>query len=161
VGDGVTAADQSRRQKREYAHCAAARRQGARVERFARSEIYARDGGVCGICGRHVPAPDSSLDHVVPISRGGIHTPANVRLAHFDCNAQRGNWNFCDTRMTRYRTDIPCAREGWSFREREFRRQVAEDLEALRARCGYEEWADVRRWLGPDREWLSAPVALV
>lgn len=68
------------------------------VETFDRREIYARDRWVCGICGRKVdwrlayPHPQSaSLDHIVPVSKGGDHTRANTRLAHFGCNSARGN----------------------------------------------------------------------
>jgi hypothetical protein len=62
------------------------------------SEIYERDGWRCGVCGKRVdkklrwPHPKSAtLDHVVPISQGGSHEPANVRLAHALCNTARGN----------------------------------------------------------------------
>ena len=32
-----------------------------------------------------------SLDHVVPLSLSGAHTPENVRLAHVRCNTAKGN----------------------------------------------------------------------
>lgn len=63
------------------------------VERFSVAEIYARDKWRCGICCKFVdrdlkyPDPQSpSLDHVVPLARGGAHTRANVQLAHLRCN---------------------------------------------------------------------------
>lgn len=31
-----------------------------------------------------------SLDHVVPLSQGGAHDPANVQLAHLTCNVRKG-----------------------------------------------------------------------
>jgi 5-methylcytosine-specific restriction endonuclease McrA len=30
-----------------------------------------------------------TLDHLVPVSAGGVHTRANVATAHFRCNIQR------------------------------------------------------------------------
>lgn len=61
-------------------------------------EIADRDGGTCHICKAAVdmaarwPDPlSASLDHVVPLSRGGIHDPSNVRLAHLSCNVAKGN----------------------------------------------------------------------
>lgn len=59
--------------------------------------IADRDGWRCHLCGGRVltkpwPNPKSaSLDHVVPISAGGAHDPANVRLAHLSCNVAKGN----------------------------------------------------------------------
>jgi 5-methylcytosine-specific restriction endonuclease McrA len=56
-------------------------------------------GRVCWICGHGIdlslPArhPRSwSLDHVVPLDRGGdALDPANARPAHYGCNSGRGN----------------------------------------------------------------------
>lgn len=62
------------------------------------SEIAQRDGWRCGICHRRVEAkavyPDpgsASLDHILPLSRGGTHEPSNVQLAHLRCNVAKGN----------------------------------------------------------------------
>lgn len=70
-----------------------ARKAGANCESFRTLDIYERDGWICGICEKPVdrelryPDPKSaSLDHVVPLSLGGDHTRANVRLAHLKCN---------------------------------------------------------------------------
>ena len=60
--------------------------------------LYKRDHGICWICGQPVDIEaDSndnnypSIDHVVPISKGGKDTWDNVRLAHRICNSKRGN----------------------------------------------------------------------
>ena len=62
------------------------------------AKIAERDGWKCGICGKHVrgsltyPHPLSkSLDHVIPLSRGGAHSPENAQLAHLRCNVRKGN----------------------------------------------------------------------
>ena len=36
-----------------------------------RRDIYIRDKGTCGICGRFVPPDSFTVDHIVPISKGG------------------------------------------------------------------------------------------
>lgn len=61
-------------------------------------EVFERDGWMCGICsepvdaGRRYPDPQSaSLDHVVPLSRGGGHILSNVQCAHLFCNLSKGN----------------------------------------------------------------------
>lgn len=65
-------------------------------ERFTRAEIFERDGWRCGICGKKVPrqtkwpAPQAAtLDHIVPLAKGGKHVRANVQLAHMLCNSAR------------------------------------------------------------------------
>lgn len=52
--------------------------------------VAERDGWRCGICRGRVTRATWSLDHVVPISKGGAHTYANVTLAHLECNTKRG-----------------------------------------------------------------------
>lgn len=56
-----------------------------------------RDGGVCQICGKptngdditngHIGRMYPTLDHIIPLSKGGSHTWDNVQLAHMCCNA--------------------------------------------------------------------------
>lgn len=68
-----------------------ARRRGARTtERFLDIEIYRRDHWRCGICHRRVRRADATLDHRVPVSKGGKHTRANVQCAHRRCNSRKG-----------------------------------------------------------------------
>jgi len=74
---------------------------GWRDERFAqmpareRARLYAqlvweRDQGLCGICGEAVPLGlTMQVDHVVPLSAGGLDTPDNVRASHARCNMTR------------------------------------------------------------------------
>lgn len=65
-------------------------------------KLYARDNGVCWLCGGMCDYEDytrdekgsfivgknyPSIDHVYPLSKGGKHTWDNVRLAHFYCNS--------------------------------------------------------------------------
>ena len=49
---------------------------------LTRRAVFARDGGRCQYCS----APATSLDHVVPRSRGGPHTWENVVSACARCN---------------------------------------------------------------------------
>lgn len=52
--------------------------------------VAARDGWRCGICTKRVTRETWSLDHIVPLSKGGHHTYGNVVLAHRSCNSKRG-----------------------------------------------------------------------
>lgn len=70
---------------------------GVLYEDFDKYEVYARDGWICGICSEPVdhnlgyPDPESvSLDHIIPLSRGGGHTASNTQCSHLSCNVRKG-----------------------------------------------------------------------
>ena len=60
-------------------------------EPIDRVGLYQRDRGMCGICRKRVARSQMSIDHIVPISRGGTHTWDNVQLAHTECNRRRND----------------------------------------------------------------------
>jgi len=45
--------------------------------------------GVCQFCGRGVGAGRLTMDHVVPVSRGGRTSKGNVAAACKDCNIRK------------------------------------------------------------------------
>lgn len=67
--------------------------------------LYKRDNGVCYLCGGLCDREDykkidgtiitgntyPSIEHLLPISKGGTDTWDNVRLAHRICNSKKGN----------------------------------------------------------------------
>lgn len=62
------------------------------------SKLIKRDKGICSICGRIVdinadPNSDEypSIDHILPLSKGGTHTWDNVQLAHRGCNTMKSD----------------------------------------------------------------------
>lgn len=71
------------------------------AELVFRVAVFLRDGGRCQICGRIVqliwhrrttpPEDRFTLDHIVPISKGGEHTYANIQAACEPCNNSKGN----------------------------------------------------------------------
>ena len=69
---------------------------GVKVTPGRRHAIYERDGWTCRICGdpvnrdAKVPELDApTIDHVVPLARGGAHAPENWQTAHFYCNSDK------------------------------------------------------------------------
>lgn len=91
--------------KKRYGHSfrARARKYGALYEPVPRREIYARDGWKCQLCNRQCkrhwtfnastgrPHPMSpTIDHIVPLSRGGHHVYDNLQLACWGCNVRKG-----------------------------------------------------------------------
>lgn len=66
------------------------------AERFTLDEIFERDAGICSLCGGAVErhgqhSLSATMDHVIPVTKGGPHTRANVKLAHRGCNTRKGN----------------------------------------------------------------------
>lgn len=61
--------------------------------------VWQRDEGVCQICNLRID-PDlkwphkmsKTLDHIVPLSKNGEHSYANVQLAHAVCNSRKNNF---------------------------------------------------------------------
>lgn len=65
--------------------------------------LFLRDKGVCSICGKRCDTNDykmdgdtfiagndyPSIDHIIPLSKGGEHSWDNVQLAHRICNTRK------------------------------------------------------------------------
>lgn len=78
---------------------------GAYKDCITLNELFKRDKGICYICGRQCDYDDytkngrtfiagesyPSIDHVIPLSKGGSHSWTNVKLAHRGCNTMKGN----------------------------------------------------------------------
>lgn len=78
------------------------RRRAAKLNQFVedvqRAVVFERDDYVCMICREPLdmnatwPAPLSpTLDHIVPLSRGGDHSYVNAQSAHARCNTAKGD----------------------------------------------------------------------
>lgn len=83
---------------REYRASRRALLVAATVERFDPYEVFERDQWICQLCGDSVDKDlkfpelmSRSLDHIVPLTRGGEHSRANTQLTHFLCNARKNN----------------------------------------------------------------------
>lgn len=62
------------------------------------ADLAERDGFDCAICTEPVDfslkRPERlspSIDHIIPVSRGGTNTPENLQLAHLTCNIRKRN----------------------------------------------------------------------
>ena len=66
-----------------------ARKRNAFVAPVDRRSIYDRDRGTCHICKLPVPFDKMELDHVIPLAKGGEHSPRNVAVAHARCNRKK------------------------------------------------------------------------
>lgn len=80
-----------RRARRRYAQRRAQKAGAAIGDRVDRDEIIRRDRATCYLCGKVCELDEIHLDHVVPLSKGGAHTPENVRVACAACNLEKGD----------------------------------------------------------------------
>jgi len=67
-----------------------ARQRNAFVEHVEGYIVFELDEGICGICSDPI-LEDFHVDHIIPLSRGGEHSYANVQAAHPRCNIKKGN----------------------------------------------------------------------
>ncbi len=90
----------------------------SREVRFTRRNIFHRDKNRCQYCGKVFPQKRLNLDHVVPLSRGGTSTWANVVCACIDCNTRKGARTPTEASMRLVRrpkrpAGLPMMRSGW------------------------------------------------
>lgn len=69
-------------------------------DKITRKELHAKDGGRCYICHRLTVLHNNgkkrnkrlaTIDHVIPVAHGGLHTWANVRNCCWECNIRKGS----------------------------------------------------------------------
>lgn len=70
----------------------------ARGEQINYTEVYDAHGWICHLCGeeisRYAKCDDHmrvTLDHIIPLSKGGEHVRSNVAPAHYRCNMAKGD----------------------------------------------------------------------
>lgn len=88
----------ARKRARIKRHVRRARVKGVRAVRVDPIAVFARDNWRCQLCGRatlkskrgtaHPRAPE--LDHIIPLARGGEHSPVNTQCACRECNGRKG-----------------------------------------------------------------------
>ena len=82
-------------------------RQGCLVDKnITVKALYKRDSGICYLCGGMCDWSDRrprrdggvscggnypSIDHIIPLSKNGLHSWGNVKLAHLGCNMKKSN----------------------------------------------------------------------
>ena len=89
--------ERNREIKRDAFHRRKARLIEAFVENVNRLVVFERDDYICQICGIECstevdwPAKNfATLDHIIPLAKGGSHEYANVQLLCLRCNTSKG-----------------------------------------------------------------------
>jgi len=62
-----------------------------RNPRFSKTNLYLRDMYECGYCGKRHPKNDLTMDHVMPISKGGKTNWTNTMTACKPCNWRKSD----------------------------------------------------------------------
>lgn len=77
--------------------------QASTGEDFAPADVHAHDDWTCQLCLKPIdqgiawPDPMSpSVDHIIPLSKGGTHALSNVQSAHLGCNSSKGDKDMVD-----------------------------------------------------------------
>lgn len=82
---------------RAYRQTRRARRKHVFAEHIKPIEVFKRDRWVCQLCKRATPRAllgtaskrKPTVDHIVPLSKGGCHTFQNVQCACAECNGRK------------------------------------------------------------------------
>jgi 5-methylcytosine-specific restriction endonuclease McrA len=66
-------------------------REKAKARELRQSQWWKRrrSSGLCHYCGRDFPVRELTMDHIVPIARGGKTVKSNVVPSCAECNAQK------------------------------------------------------------------------
>jgi len=67
---------------------------GERKNRFRRILMGGRPWIECHYCGRHLTLMEITLDHVVPLSKGGAMGLRNIVPACLPCNRRKADMNY-------------------------------------------------------------------
>jgi 5-methylcytosine-specific restriction endonuclease McrA len=67
------------------------RREKQKARELRQSQWWKRQcaKGVCHYCGRQVPARELTMDHIIPLARGGKTTKGNVVPCCKECNTRK------------------------------------------------------------------------
>lgn len=60
-------------------------------KRWIVETLFKRDGNICYLCNMPIHEDVATIDHVVPLSKGGRDDSTNYKLVHPLCNIQKGN----------------------------------------------------------------------
>lgn len=115
----------------------------SKVRVTLREDIYRRDCGLCRYCAIRLTREQATVDHVVPVSKGGRSTLHNLVLACSPCNLRKGDMTLAQARrrigMELREPSLGPAAEGplpsmaWKTPPRRKRRSVFDDNNDERA----------------------------
>jgi 5-methylcytosine-specific restriction endonuclease McrA len=66
-------------------------RKRLRISKHRRQQIFARDKNRCADCRRSFPVDQLTIDHIIPISKGGGVKSKNLQAMCQPCNVAKGD----------------------------------------------------------------------
>jgi 5-methylcytosine-specific restriction endonuclease McrA len=81
-------------------------KQKARLLKKKQWWLTKKNTGICHYCGQKFPPQELTMDHVVPISRGGTTTPGNVVPCCKECNYKKGVDTPVDLLLMKNKSDL-------------------------------------------------------
>lgn len=63
-----------------------------KYQKAIKNQLIDSKGAVCGLCGKPIKnMKHCTIDHIIPLSKGGQTTLENCQLAHVWCNKKKGS----------------------------------------------------------------------
>jgi 5-methylcytosine-specific restriction endonuclease McrA len=62
---------------------------GSRDKKKRKEKLYKRQDGQCAYCGISLEYGEMTLDHIIPLSKGGTNALSNLRGACMYCNRDK------------------------------------------------------------------------
>lgn len=83
--------------------------------------VYAKCNGKCAICGQSVKFKKMTVDHKVPLSKGGTNAMENLQLACHSCNLLKSDLSMDEL------TEKMC-RVMWNFQKNRIKNIFAKEV---------------------------------
>lgn len=62
--------------------------------RKIRIRLFEKSQGVCALCGNPMTFEELTIDHIIPVVKGGSSHFNNLQGAHGECNNRRGDKDY-------------------------------------------------------------------
>lgn len=67
-------------------------RKKSKRKRWIRNHLIVKDGNICQLCKKPFESmKDVTIDHIIPVSKGGDDELDNLQLAHQPCNQDKND----------------------------------------------------------------------
>ena len=99
----ITIESREKEEEKERANLSEDRHPRIQFSSDTRGRIYSKYNGICQICGKPVNKAEMTIDHIIPLAKGGSNEESNLQPAHEYCNQIKS----CNTpqELTRFNVD--------------------------------------------------------